>query len=89
MKKLRVCHLLNFESEPFIVEVNNINEAQKIIDILTNYDLFQSNTKNKPHCSIMSTVEQWNKKDGEWEFWLDEDTGIDNLKEYFKYLNIK
>jgi hypothetical protein len=57
--KLRVCHYPQIPCEPFIVGVDTLEEAKKMMDTLADYDLFQYNNKIKPDYSNMTILEQW------------------------------
>lgn len=84
MKRLRVVHYPQIPCEPFIVEVKDLTEAKKVKDILANYDLFQYDNKIKPDYANMAIVEEFNEAEKSWESWLDEETGIDDIDEYFE-----
>lgn len=86
MKKLRICHYPQIPCEPFIVEVESLEEAHKIMNILANYDLFQYENKIKPDYSNMTILEQWDEEEQDWYDWCDDETGIDNLGEYFEFI---
>lgn len=86
MKKLRVCHFPQIPCKPFIVEVKNLEEAKKIFDVLANYDLFQYDNKIKPDYCNMTVLEEWDEEENDWLSWCDDETGIDNLNEYFDFL---
>ena len=89
MKKLRVAHYPQLPCKPFIVEVKDIKEAKKIIDILANYDLFQYENNIKPDYCNTSVVEEFNEETQEWNDWYDEETGTDDLEEYLELLEDK
>ena len=84
--KLRVCHYPQIPCDPFIVEVESLEEARMIKSTLGNYDLFQYENKIKPDYSNMSTVEQWDEDEQEWYDWEDEETGISDIDEYFEFV---
>lgn len=85
MKKLRVCHYPQVPCEPFIVEVESLEEARKASDMLANYDLFQFENRIKPDYANSTIVEQYDEVDG-WISWFDDATGIDDLDEYFEHI---
>jgi hypothetical protein len=84
--KLRVCHFPQIPCKPFIVSVETLEEAKKIMDTLANYDLFQYDNKIKPDYANMTVLEQWDEIDQGWLSWCDEETGFDNLKEYLEFI---
>ncbi|MFF0828780.1 hypothetical protein ACFYU8_17750 [Brevibacillus sp. NPDC003359] len=84
MKKIRVLHFPQVPCEPFIVEVKSLEEAKLLYDTLANYDLFQYENRIKPDFANATVVEQWDDGDQEWVSWIDEETGIDNVHEYFE-----
>ena len=86
MKKLRVSHLPQMQCEPFIVDVKDIQEAKKIFDFLADYDLFQYENKIKPDYASATFLEEWDEESQEWIGWSDEETGIDDLDEYFDFI---
>jgi hypothetical protein len=86
MKKLRICHYPQIPCEPFIVKVESLEEADKIMNTLANYDLFQYENKIKPDYSNMAILEQWDEEEQEWCDWCDDETGIDDLEEYFEFI---
>lgn len=82
--KLRIKHYPQIPCKPFIVEVNSLGEAKKISDTLAYYDLFQYKNKIKPDYSNMTILEEYDEKEKEWLSWEDEETGINDLNEYFR-----
>lgn len=85
--KLRVCHYPQIPCEPFIVEVKDLEQAKFIYDTLANYDLFQYENNIKPDYANATVVEQWDDEGQEWLEWMDEETGIDDINEYFESLS--
>lgn len=85
-KKLRVSHYPQIPCKPFIVEVKDLEEAKKISDVLANYDLFQYDNRIKGDYANTTIVEEYDEEEGEWLSWSDEETGIDNIDEYFEHL---
>jgi hypothetical protein len=72
---------------PFHVPVGTVEEGVKIMDVLAKYDLFQYNNHIKGDYANVGGLEQWNaNSDGEgtpgWCSWMDEETGIDDPREY-------
>jgi hypothetical protein len=86
MKKLRVAHYPQIPCMPFYVKVKDLEEAKKIINVLANYDLFQYENRIKPDYSNATVVEEFYEEEGEWISWSDDETGIDDIDEYFEYL---
>ena len=84
MKLLRVVHYPQVPCKPFIVGVETLEEAKKICDTLANYDLFQYENKIKPDYTNATVVEEYDEDEMEWVSWLDDETGIDNIDEYFE-----
>lgn len=75
--KLRVSHFPQVPCKAFHVEVNSIEEAIKIMDVLANYDIFQYENRIKPDYCNVTTLEIWEEDcDGEgnpgWSNWHDE-----------------
>lgn len=87
MKKLRVSHYPQVPCKAFRVEVKDLEEAKKISDVLANYDLFQYQNRIKPDYANATVVEEFDEKEGEWISWCDDETGIDDINEYFEYVN--
>lgn len=83
-KKLRVVHFPQIPCNGFKVEVNNLVEAKKIMDVLANYDLFQYENRIKPDYCNSTVLEEFNEDNQEWYGWYDEETGIDDLDEYLE-----
>ncbi len=86
MKKLRVSHFPQIPCEPFIVEVKDIYEAKKIMDVLGYYDLFQYENNIKPDYCNATTLDEYDEENNEWINWMDEETGIDDLDEYLDFI---
>lgn len=86
-KKLRVCHFPQIPCEPFIVEVEDLKQAKEICNVLANYDLFQFENKIKPDYCNTTVVEIFDDKEQEWVSWYDEETGIDDIDEYFEFIS--
>lgn len=86
-KKLRVSHYPQIPCKPFIVEVKNLEEAKLIYDTLANYDLFQFNNRIKPDYANATIVEEYDEEEQEWISWCDDETGIDDIRDYFELKN--
>lgn len=87
MKKLRVSHFPQIPCKAFTVDVKNLEEAKKISDVLANYDLFQLENRIKPDYANATVIEEFDEETREWVSWRDEETGIDDIDEYFDYIN--
>lgn len=87
MKKLRISHYPQIPCKAFTVEVKDLEEAKKMSDVLANYDLFQYENRIKPDYANVTVVEEFDEEEGEWISWCDDETGIDNIDEYFEYIN--
>jgi len=86
MKKLRVLHFPQIQCDPFIIDVESLLEARLICNTLANYDLFQYEQNIKPDYANMTVVEEYDEEEKEWTSWMDEETGIDDIEEYFDHL---
>lgn len=86
-KKLRVCHFPQIPCEPFIVEVEDLKQAKEICNVLADYDLFQFDNKIKPDYYNTTVVEIFDDEEQEWASWYDEETGIDDINEYFEFIS--
>ena len=76
--KLRVSHFPQVPCKAFHVDVDSIEEAMKIKNILANYDLFQYDNRIKPDYCNVTTIDMWDEvSDGEgnpgWCNWTDEE----------------
>jgi hypothetical protein len=85
-KKIRVAHFPQVPCKPFHVEAKNLEEARLITNTLANYDLFQFENRIKPDYANATVVEEFDEEEGEWISWSDDETGIDDIDEYFEYL---
>lgn len=83
-KKLRVSHFPQIPCKAFIVEVESLEEAKKIFDVLADYDLFQYENKIKPDYCNSTYLEEFNEEEQTWNTWIDEETGIDDIYDYFE-----
>ena len=78
--KLRVWWIPQIPGHLFVVNVDNIAEGVKLMDILANYDDFQFRHRIKPDYSNAGGLQMFDE--GEWIDWCDEDTGEDDPREY-------
>jgi len=82
---LRVWHMPEVPGKSFYVYVDTPQEAQRILAVLANYDLFQLKQKIKPDYCNAGGLEQYEADNGYgvpgWCEWCDEETGdtIDEL----------
>lgn len=83
-KQLRVVHYPDVPGKPFTVSVTSLEEAQRTMTMLADYDQFQYQQKLKGDYSSTSFLEEL--EDGEWVDWSDEETGISNVDEYFEFI---
>ena len=66
---VRVQHIPQVPGEPFIVHTMTTEQAEFIVDVLAEYDLFQFEQGIKPDYSNVSWIDVW---DGEaWEEYED------------------
>ncbi|MCY7861089.1 hypothetical protein MOD67_13765 [Bacillus licheniformis] len=83
-KKLRVSHFPQVPCKPFTVEVSSLKEAKLLYDVFANYDQFQLENRIKPDYSNATVIEQYDEEEKEWISWYDEETGIDDIRDYFE-----
>lgn len=83
-KKYRVCHIPMIPGESFNVEVQSIEEAKKVMDILGDYDLFLEEQHIRGDYSNASFLEEYSEEEQDWVTWMDDDTGIDDVDEYLE-----
>ncbi|MGV4321224.1 hypothetical protein [Bacillus mojavensis] len=83
-KKLRVAHIPQVPMKAFHVEVKNLEEAKLLFDVLANYDLFQLENNIKPDYANATFLEEFDEEENEWISWCDDETGIDDIYEYFE-----
>lgn len=84
-----MCHFPQIPYNPFVVEVEDLRQAKLLSSVLANYDLFQFENKIKPDYANMTIVEMWDEEEQDWVAWVDEETGIDDLDQYFEYMKEK
>jgi hypothetical protein len=83
--KLRVSHFPQIPCKPFLVDVNSIEEAKKIFDVLAEYDMFQYLHNIKPDYSNMTILEYWDEDEQEWLEWHDEENYY-TLDKYYEHM---
>lgn len=76
---LRVWHIPQVPGKPFHVYVDTPQEAQRLVNVLAQYDLFQYENRIKPDYCNASGLEEYLSDDGYgnpgWCEWCDEETG--------------
>ena len=81
VNKLRVEHRPQIPCEPFIIEVKDEIEANKIIDVLANQHLFLLDKNIIPDysniISVSMFVESEHEKGGNWEEYFNEEELMD------------
>lgn len=83
MAKLRVWHICQVGAVGnFYVEVESIEQAWKILNILWDYDLFQYHNNIKPDYCYASGLEYFDEDEQDWCEWYDDD-GL-NIEEHFE-----
>lgn len=76
---LRVWHIPNIPGSPFHVYVDAPQEAQRVLQLLAKYDIFQFENNIKPDFCNSGGLEVF--EDGEWCEWLDPENG-DEIDEW-------
>lgn len=84
--RLRVVHYPQIPCDPFYVDVKDLEDANRIMSLLAHYDLFQFHENIKPDYSNVTVLEQWDEEEGDWVDWSDEETGIDDLEDYLRFV---
>lgn len=76
---LRVWHVPQVPGKPFHIYVDTPQEAQRLVNALAQYDLFQYENRIKPDYINASGLERYEAASGEgepgWCEWYDEETG--------------
>lgn len=82
---LRVWHIPQLPGEPFHVYVDTPQEAQRVLQVLAAYDLFQLKHKIKPDYANAAGLEEYLADDGYdkpgWVEWYDDKT-CDDIDEW-------
>lgn len=86
-KKLRLVHYPQIPCEPYIVHVDSLQEAHKIMNVIANYDLFLLEHNHRPDFSNAIVLETFDVDENEWVDWYDDETGIADIDEYFEFIN--
>lgn len=87
--QLRVWWIPQIPGDPFYVSVQSVVEAVKVMNTLALYDIFQYENKIKPDYANAGGVQEYDTTANEWCDWLDEETGIDDPREYLDEKGIK
>lgn len=78
---LRVWHIPQVPGKPFHVAVDTPQEAQRVLQLLANYDIFQLENNIKPDYCNAGGLEVYEADAGEgkpgWNEWHDDETGDD------------
>lgn len=68
--------------KPFAVDVANVAEGAKIMEVLAAYDDFQFKNRIKPDYCNAGGLRRWCEDSGDgtpgWEDWYDDETGEDD-----------
>jgi Superinfection exclusion gene product 17 len=96
-KKLKVWWAPQVSMKPFYVSVDSVLEAQKILDTLAEYDLFQFENRVRRNYANAGGLQEFHQeivdnsdgRDDGWYDWCDEETGEDNVKRYLEVLKSK
>jgi len=72
-EKLRIWWIPQIPMCAFKVEVNNILEAKKILNVLADYDEFQFKNNVKPDYSNVGGLEFFDEENKEWSEFEDEE----------------
>lgn len=83
MEKLRVWHNCQIGAvDNFYIPVDTVDMGWKIINTLSDYDLFQYENNVKPDYCNASGLEYWDEEEQDWLEWYDDD-GFD-VWEHFR-----
>lgn len=79
--QLRVWHVPNMPGKPFLVHVQSLAEGRRLLEILSNYDLFQFDNDIKPDYANLSGLAEYDEHADGWIEWCDCKTGqsVDEL----------
>lgn len=74
--KLRLLHAPttqnpNNVAKPFIIEVDSVEEAEKLEHLLRSYDAFQYHNWLRTSFSSTTDLQVWNEEHGAWITWQD------------------
>lgn len=85
--RLQVWWIPQVPGKAFEVDVLDVFEAVKLMNVLADYDAFQFENRIKPDYCNSGGLRRWcANSDGDgtpgWEDWYDDETGIDDPREY-------
>lgn len=85
--QLQVWWIPQVPGKAFEVDVLDVFEAAKLMNVLADYDAFQFENRIKPDYCNSGGLRRWcENSDGDgtpgWEDWYDDETGIDDPREY-------
>lgn len=80
--KMKLWWIPQVPMKAFEVEIDSLEQGVKLLDVLANYDLFQFENNVKPDYSNAGGISMF--EDGEWVDWYDEETGIDDPREFLE-----
>lgn len=82
--KYRVWHVSQIPAYPFYVPVASVEQGVKIMDILSDYDLFQLKNNIKPDDSTLQGLQVKSRTMYDWVDWVDVKTGEDDPRKYLE-----
>lgn len=73
----------------FMFRIESVEEAKKVIDLLSSYDCFQYNQNIKPDYCNCGGLQVYNEETEDWEDWYFEDDQnyFDDVDEYCESLS--
>lgn len=88
-KKMRVWWMPQVGYGTFYVPVESVEEAKKVMDLLSSYDCFQYNQNIKPDYCNCGGLQVYNEETEDWEDWYFEDDQnyFDDVDEYCESLS--
>ncbi|MEF2965057.1 hypothetical protein V3851_04370 [Paenibacillus sp. M1] len=75
--KLRVWWIPQIPMKSFNVDVESVEEAEKILNVLADYDLFQYENRVKGDYANAGGLQYWDEEENEWLEWYCTDAGND------------
>lgn len=82
--KLRVWHVPKVPMKPFYIDVDSVEQAWGILNVLWDYDLFQYENRIKKNFFRASGLEYFDEEEQEWCEWYDDYDR--DIKEHFENL---
>jgi hypothetical protein len=88
-KQMRVWWMPQVGYGTFYVPVESVEEAKKVMDLLSSYDCFQYNQNIKPDYCNCGGLQVYNEETEDWEDWYFEDDQnyFDDVDEYCESLS--